>query len=423
MWPKNAKMLTIIKAIIESESPCPAKPEFCLEMPLEAAEKNFMVLKRHNFKLGKAIEAQSKSPVGYGSEFWKPWILSPLLGNHLLWLQMKPILENGSQWPNKPILEEEQIGNVKEALKFRNYKGAESQPELLLKLVSYDVIYGYAIALPLDKVIQLPHVCMAPLNIQAQWTINEFGEIVAKDCLMHDQSFKWETSGTSVNSCCDSEKLPECMFGKCLLHLINWTVAARWKYPNCKIFAKKDDFKSAYRCCHLHWETASKTVTQIPDLKMGFMNLRLTFGGKPCPNFWCCMSEIMCDLMTAILHNDKWDPMTLFGRNQHLVPPTRSLDINIPFGEGRELIVDIDIDARGTNNICINDLISLVVKIEGSANLLQCNRAPLLMFDTWSRPFDPNELIPREMMEGRNKLESEALLEETKVILGWLINF
>ncbi len=81
---------------------------------------------------------------------------------------MKSILKNGSQWLTKPILEEEQIGDVKEALEFGNHKGAKSQPEILLKLVSNDVIYGQAIALPLDKVIQLPHVCTASLNIQAQ---------------------------------------------------------------------------------------------------------------------------------------------------------------------------------------------------------------------------------------------------------------
>jgi hypothetical protein len=57
VWPKNAKMLTMIKAIIEAKSPCPAKPEFCFKMTLEAAEKNFMVLKCYNFEPGKAIEA------------------------------------------------------------------------------------------------------------------------------------------------------------------------------------------------------------------------------------------------------------------------------------------------------------------------------------------------------------------------------
>jgi hypothetical protein len=55
---------------------------------------------------------------------------------------MKSILENGSQWSTAPILEEEQLGNVEEALKFGNHKGATSQLELLLKLVSNNTIYG-----------------------------------------------------------------------------------------------------------------------------------------------------------------------------------------------------------------------------------------------------------------------------------------
>ena len=71
VWPTNTAMLKIIVQIIGSESPCPSKPKFYFEMALEAAEKNFLVLKCHNFKLGMAIEAQSNSPVGYSSEFQK----------------------------------------------------------------------------------------------------------------------------------------------------------------------------------------------------------------------------------------------------------------------------------------------------------------------------------------------------------------
>ena len=263
----------MIESILASESPCPDAPDFCFEMTLEAAEKNFLVLKRHGFNLSKAIEAQSNTPVGYGSKFRKPLILSPLLGNHPLWPMMESILENGAQWPTDPILEEERIADVKEALQFGNHKGAKSQPELLKKLVTGDVIHGYSLPLPLDKIERIPHVCMAPLNIQAQWTISERGEIIPKDRLTHDQSYKWETSGTSVNSRCDSSSLQHCMFGKCLLRIINWTVAACRKYPNCRIFAKKDDFKSAYRRCHLNWLTACKTVTQIKELMLAFMNL------------------------------------------------------------------------------------------------------------------------------------------------------
>ena len=115
--------------------------------------------------------------------------------------------------------------------------------------------------------------------------------------------------------------------------------------------------------------------------------------------------------------------MMLFGRNQHLVPPPRRLDGQIPFGKGRELIVDINVDSRGMNDIYIDDLVSLTAEVEGSDNLIQCNRAPLLMFDTCSQPLDNNKPIPRETIEARNKLESKALLEETKMVLGWLIDF
>ncbi len=81
------------------------------------------------------------------------------------------------------------------------------------------------------------------------------------------------------------------------------------------------------------------------------------------------MSELMCDLVTAILHNNEWDPTILFGRNQHLVPPPRPLDDDIPFGEGRELIGDIEIDPQGMNDVYIDDVVSLTVKIEGTDNL------------------------------------------------------
>jgi hypothetical protein len=39
---------------------------------------------------------------------------------------MKVILKNGSRWPIDPITEDERIGDVEEALKFGNHKGATS---------------------------------------------------------------------------------------------------------------------------------------------------------------------------------------------------------------------------------------------------------------------------------------------------------
>jgi hypothetical protein len=62
---------------------------------------------------------------------------------------------------------------------------------------------------------------MAPMNIQPQWTINEWGEIIEKDWFTHDQSFEWKKLGTSVNSRTETSQLQQCKFEKCLIRLLN----------------------------------------------------------------------------------------------------------------------------------------------------------------------------------------------------------
>jgi hypothetical protein len=79
------------------------------------------------------------------------------------------------------ITESERVGDLQKAIKFGNHKGTEMQPELLLKLVTDDIIYRYGIPLPLHELTQIPDICMAPLNIHAQWTINELVKIITKD--------------------------------------------------------------------------------------------------------------------------------------------------------------------------------------------------------------------------------------------------
>jgi hypothetical protein len=135
-----------------------------------------LVLRKFNFDLEKALAAQVGLPVGYGSEFQKGKLLLPLLKNHPLWNRMKKMLTHGSQWPTEPITEEDIAADLIEALKFGNHKGATTKPELLLKLVSMDT----PSLSPLEKNKRLPVICMAPLNIQPQWTINGQGVIVER---------------------------------------------------------------------------------------------------------------------------------------------------------------------------------------------------------------------------------------------------
>ena len=112
----------------------------------------------------------------------------------------KGFLNDGSKWPLDEISKAERVKDLNEALTFGNHKGALAKPELLLKLIRMDVKYRYSVPIPLKSVKLIPGLEMASMNIMAQNTIDEFGQVIPKDCPSHDQSWKWKGSGTSVNS-------------------------------------------------------------------------------------------------------------------------------------------------------------------------------------------------------------------------------
>jgi hypothetical protein len=68
---------------------------------------------------------------------------------------MEDILKNGSKWPLEEISKEYRASDLKEALVFGNHKGALSKPDILKKLISKDVKYGYSLPIPLKSVMQI----------------------------------------------------------------------------------------------------------------------------------------------------------------------------------------------------------------------------------------------------------------------------
>ncbi len=364
-----ANLINIIREIRKEKIPAPTAPEFVFELLSEAAEKNFMILKKYSFDLGQAIEAHRSSLLGYGSEFWPPATLRKIFWSHPLWQRMERLLFKGSEWPLLELSKKDRIEDLKEALQFGNHKEASEKPVLLKKLISDDIRFGYGLVVPRGKITRLPNACLAPMNIMNQFTLDARGEIVDKERLTHDQSFEWQ-SGLSVNKRVIRERLQKCMYGQCLMRLFCWIVAARRKFPNKPIALQKIDIKSAYRQCHLNAITAMQTITQLPEDDLGIIMLRLTFGGAPCPFEWNFISNSIRDLANEILVDKSWNPSEIHAPCQHLVPEMKLMDDSIPFAEGRELIVDIPVDARGTGDVYIDDLIQATIVIEGTDNAI-----------------------------------------------------
>jgi hypothetical protein len=193
-----ANLIDIIRAIRKEAIPALTAPEFMFELTSKAAERNFMILKKYNFNLATAIEAQKSSSLGYGSEFQPPKTLQKIFTSHPLWQRMERLLIEGLKWPLTELSKRDRIEDLNKGLQFGKHKGASQKPELLKKLISDDIKFGYGLVVPRGKIARLPNACLAPMNIMNQFTLDASGEIVDKERLTHDQSFKWQ-SGLSVN--------------------------------------------------------------------------------------------------------------------------------------------------------------------------------------------------------------------------------
>eukprot|EP00957_Ditylum_brightwellii_P210893 15365526-Ditylum_brightwellii.AAC.1 len=227
----------------------------------------------------------------------------------------------------------------------------------------------------------------------------------------------------SINSRVEKGKLLPCMFGYCILFLLNWAVTAQRTYPSTPILASKIGYKSVYKRKHINTRVAMQTCTQLPEEDIVIIALCLTFGGSHGPYKWGVLSKSICDLANTILKDMDWDSDSLFLPIQHLVPPKSMLPLDMPFGKAEKQIVDILIDPRENIDVYIDNAIGLTVNLPGSNNVTRLERAALLAMHTTAHLLSPEELLPRDKMASLSKLAAEDQAEEHKMILGWRFDF
>jgi hypothetical protein len=113
----------------------------------------------------------------------------------------------------------------------------------------------------------------------------------------------------------------------------------RARLLNIKILGGKSDIKSVYRRVSLSGDTVVKCAMVCNNLAL--ISLFLTFGGSPCPNEWCIVSEICTDLANDIIHCKDWNPVHLYSPHAQKLPPPLYLSDSIPFTQVAELDVDV----------------------------------------------------------------------------------
>jgi hypothetical protein len=284
-------------------------------------------------------------------------------------------------------------------------------------LINEDVERGFALPLPLDIIHHLPNASLAPLGCQEQETIDEHGNRVPKFRMTHDQSFPGP-SGFSVNNRVQKELLPPILYSYVLLRSIHYIINLRSTYPNTKIFLCKVDIDAAFRRCHISHHTAYECLTTYDNLL--FMALRLTFGGAPCPAIWGYISETIADLANTLIQNQHWDHHHLFDPLSEQVDHPISLPDTIPFHAAKPTSVFIPPNPLGKIDIYIDDTIGIAPDILDNVN--RTSKSIPLAIHSIARPLDSSDIIPRKDIISLKKFSAEGRMEETKTILGWIIN-
>jgi hypothetical protein len=287
----------------------------------------------------------SESFTSPGSEFRHHELLEPLLLHHPNWRHFRNLLAYGSNWKLDPLAIKDRLAKNCEFITRGNHKSAITYDSELQKIITQEVNQGWMLPLPLAYKSSLQHSELSPAGIEdSQWSELPNGSRKTNFRLTHDQSFE-ATVGLSVNARVLHDSLEPLYHGGCLSRLIHYIISIRYWHPKIKILGGKSDFKATYRRVHLHGDTAEKCAIMYKDF--GLPSLRLTFGGSPCPNEFCIVSELCTDLANDLLHCPNWDPLKNKSPYVNHLSSPRLPDESIPFGQAKELDVEIPPDDYG----------------------------------------------------------------------------
>ncbi len=327
------------------------------------------------------------------------------------------LLEHGALFPLLPVDPNDRHQDLLYHKNRGNHKSVDKYSDKLEDMILDEITRGFALPLPIEILHLIPNASLAPLGCQLQETINEIGEKIPKFRMTHDQSFPGP-SGNSVNNRVIKELLPPCMYSFVLLRSIHFIVNLRIRHPTTRIYLCKFDLDAAYRRCHLAGATAAESLTIFDNFLL--MALRLTFGGTPCPSMWGFISDTLADISNTLIHNEFWDPSSLFDDLSTSLGEPIPLPDTIPFHPAKRFAIDLPINDIGKVDIYIDD--SIGIALDANDNSRRVSYSIPLAIHWISRAADSLDPIPRKDIISLKKLLAEGRMEEMKSVLGWEIN-
>ncbi len=146
----------------------------------------------------------------------------------------------------------------------------------------------------------------------------------------------------------------------------------------------------------------------------------MTFGGSPCPSMWGYISDTIIDVCNTIITNKHWDHNKIFDPISNKLTTIYSIPDDVPFHQAKSLSIALPPNDIGIADIYLDDSIGVALDINSNAQRI--NRAIPLAINTFARPINPTDPIPRQPLISEKKLMAEGNMEECKTILGWFLN-
>ena len=214
---------------------------------------------------------------------------------------------------------------------------------------------------------------------------------------------------------------PEMVYGWCLPRILHFAMSLRWHAPDRRILIAKYDYSDAYRRI-AHSASAAPQTIAVHD-GIGYLALRLTFGGSPNPPTWCMVSEMVTDLANEICQCEAWDPEMLRSPSQPVTPrPVYAPGPESPIAPAKRMAVVAAPIMRGKVDGFIDDLIHVFWDTPSNRERLP-HAVPLAMHVT-SRPHagEATEPLPRREILSAPKLKAEGAPSEIQTVLGWSVD-
>jgi len=205
----------LLVSILAWTAPVTLWLEFSFCWTKVAAQKNLeiLALRGYDMNLEVALQAQPYSSLSIGSEFHPTDILKPMCGIHPLWPRVEQWLQTGVDYPLEPILEGDWLTDLHANFECGNHQLATYNFDWLVSMLTEEVQQGWQLILPQQVALELWNAVLALLGLVDQDSINEFGEIIPKWHMIHNQSFN-VIKGTLclVNDCLHTADLTPCWY-------------------------------------------------------------------------------------------------------------------------------------------------------------------------------------------------------------------